>query len=354
MIVVIPSNRTINLDYLRPLIEAGARFIVIDDSDGTIKIDHPRFEVYNWSDRKRVLGKHDIAIARRNGACRTMGFYLAWRESDNDEIIIALDDDCEIEQQHFAEQVRVTLEPRERVIAQGDGKHFNIFDLYKDLNSSPIFPRGFPYSQRVSYQPWNLRKTVTLKADFNLGLWRGAFDINAIDKLHLTQTFFPDAELRQESVVVPSGALISVCAGSMHFRRKLIPAVYQLPMNIPIMAHWNLDRYGDIWGGFILKKLMDARGNVISVGAPLVHHLREAPYQGNLAKELMGQLVNDEFILLLEQSCDNLRPASYLEMMSHLLEEFRRRSEKASPILGLYLKHLDATLEAWLSLLQKA
>jgi hypothetical protein len=101
MIVVIPSNRSINLDYLRPLIDSGARFVVVDDSPGSIRIDHPQFRVFNWGDRERLLGDRQLAIPRRNGACRDLGFVVAWKEADDDEIVVALDDDCVVQERDF-------------------------------------------------------------------------------------------------------------------------------------------------------------------------------------------------------------------------------------------------------------
>ena len=85
MIVVIPSNRSVDLSYLGPLIDSGARFVIIDDSEGTIAIDHPQFRVLNWNDRRRILGDLDRHLPRRNGVCRTIGFIIAWRESDPGE-----------------------------------------------------------------------------------------------------------------------------------------------------------------------------------------------------------------------------------------------------------------------------
>lgn len=68
--IVVPSNRTIRMSYLSPLIDNGVRFIVVDDSEGTIEIDQPQFEVYDWGDRRRMLGKLDIGYPKRNGASR--------------------------------------------------------------------------------------------------------------------------------------------------------------------------------------------------------------------------------------------------------------------------------------------
>jgi len=351
VIVVIPSCRSINTQYLKSLIEYGARFIVIDDSEGSIKINHPQFEVYNWSDRKRLLGRNEIAIPRKNGACRDLGFYIAWKQGETDEIIVAIDDDCVIESKDFGKQVESKLSQGVRRTAHGKGQHINIFDLYRNVDSTKLFPRGFPYSARVSYEPWRFDDKVSGQVHFNLGLWREVFDINAIDKIRLDQTIFPDAELIHENVVIPQGKLISVCSGNMQFRRELIPAVYQLPMNIEVMPNWAIDRYGDIWAGFILKTLMDIRGDQMSVGAPMVRHLREEPYQNNIVKEHLGHMVNEEFIELLLQSSSQIRPGSYLDMMRHLREELSRNAVNSSLILRAYLQHLDTSLVAWLEAL---
>ena len=128
MIVVIPSCRRINLQNLQPLIDHGARFIVVDDSEGSVHVDHPQFEVHDWSDRRRRLGDDDIAIPKRNGACRDYGFYIAWHESDPGEIIIALDDDCALESAGFPLRVEAALSDDPRPVVRGAGRFFNFFE----------------------------------------------------------------------------------------------------------------------------------------------------------------------------------------------------------------------------------
>ena len=48
---------------------------------------------------------------------------------------------------------------------------------------------------------------------------------------------------------------------NMHFRREVLPATYQLPMHVPVLPDEVIDRYGDIWGGFVLKMLIDIKGD---------------------------------------------------------------------------------------------
>src|SRR4030095_15680661 len=167
-------NRNINLKFLTPLIDHGARFIVVDDSEGSIRIDHPQFEVYNWGDRKKMLGALDIGYPRRNGASRDFGFYVAWKNSDPDEIVVALDDDCEVYHLDFANRVSDVLSSRPTAVARRDGTHLNILELYEGVSRN-LFPRGFPYSARVNYRGASFVAEETRDVTFCLGLWKGIF-----------------------------------------------------------------------------------------------------------------------------------------------------------------------------------
>jgi hypothetical protein len=86
---------------------------------------------------------------------------------------------------------------------------------------------------------------------------------------------------------------------NMQFRREMIPAVYQLPMHVPVMPHWVIDRYGDIWGGFILKLLMDIKGDAMAAGGPMIRHMKEGNFQRNIWQENICHMLNDEFIAIL-------------------------------------------------------
>lgn len=346
MIVVIPSNRQINLSYLTPLIDNGARFVIVDDSEGSIQIDHPQFAVYNWQDRAKMLGKLDIGYPKRNGASRDFGFYVAWKDSDPEEIIVALDDDCKVHHQDFSEQARSVLSSSERPVATCEGSHLNILDLYENTPHQ-LYPRGFPYSSRVNYKGVQLDPAESRNVTFNLGLWKGIFDVNGIDKINGPDYSHPEARLKQHSVIIETNKLISVCSMNMQFRKELIPAVYQLPMHVEVMPGWVVDRYGDIWGGFILKTLMDLKNEAMAVGEPMITHLKEGDYSRNIWQEHTCHLINDEFIDLLFQIKNTITSTDYLEMMKELNEGFKEYVHKASPIFKPYLAHLCMTMDAW-------
>lgn len=353
MLVVIPSAREVRLDYLEPLIAHGCRFVVVDDSEGRIRLDHPQFRVYNWSHQTRDLGPLTAAIPRGNGACRDYGFLIAWRESSPGEVIVALDDDCLVKDPEWANRAEAALGDGSRPVVDTSALHWNVLDLY-DNAPDQLFPRGFPYASRVGYERATWGPARATKPLFHLGLWQGVFDVNAIDKLEGPAFVHADARLRVASAVVPHGTLVSACSMNMIFRRELIPAVYQLPMAIDVMPGWRIDRYGDIWGGFITKRLMDARGDAFSVGAPMITHLKEGNALRNTWQEHLCHLVNDEFIELL-MAADlggAVSSSSYLELYARLPEHFARA--KASPLLRGYLEHLARCMDAWVCALARA
>jgi hypothetical protein len=350
MLVVIPTSRSVSFEYLKPLIDFGARFIVVDDSDGSVKIDHPQFSTYTWKDQDRMLGSDVIAIPRRNGACRDFGFYIAWRESDPDELIIALDDDCKIEDADFGSRVESILSDAPRPVARGAGTHFDVLDCYRNTEDN-IFPRGFPYSHRAAYKAWTFDGLSSGPVKFNLGLWREIFDVNAIDKIKGPEYCYPDAELHHDTIVVPHGALISVCSMNMQFRREVLPAAYQLLMHVNVMPGWVIDRYGDIWGGFILKTLMDIKGDLMAAGAPMIRHLKEGSHERNIWQEHTCHLVNDEFLAIVEKARREISPAPYPVMMEHMAEILDRERENCSAILCRYLDVQAPAMKAWARIL---
>lgn len=345
MIVVIPTNRNINLEYLSALIDEGVRFIIVDDTEGNIEINHPQFDVYNWGHRRKMLGSLEKGYPKRNGASRDFGFYVAWKNSDPGEIVVALDDDCKIYHEDFKQQVESALSPASRPTLSCDGDHLNILDIYKDMPDN-LFPRGFPYSERIGYSGITVGAEAETNPLFCLGLWKGIFDVNGIDKIAGPEYTHPEAETRVTGII-DTNKLVSVCSMNMQFRRDVIPAVYQLPMHVEIMPGWVVDRYGDIWGGFILKKLMDIKGDDMVVGEPMIRHLKEGDYKRNIWQEHICHLINDEFICVLNKACENLESASYLEMMKALTEEFKRATSEASSLFRPYLVHLCNSLDAW-------
>ncbi len=120
------------------------------------------------------------------------------------------------------------------------------------------------------------------------------------------------------------------------------------------MPGWVIDRYGDIWGGFILKTLMDLRGELMAVGGPMIRHLKEGASERNIWQEHLGHLVNDEFLSIIEKAREQIKPADYLTMMAHMSEIFERERENCSVILRRYLDVQIPATRAWNRILSQS
>ena len=69
-------------------------------------------------------------------------------------------------------------------------------------------------------------------------------------------------------MALPPGVFVSVCSMNMLMSPAVVPAAYQFPMHVPILDGHMVEWFGHIWGGFVLKRLMDVSGDLMTVGEP--------------------------------------------------------------------------------------
>jgi hypothetical protein len=78
---------------------------------------------------------------------------------------------------------------------------------------------------------------------------------------------------------------------NLAFRREVVPAFYQLPMDD---NEWDVGRFDDIWSGVFLKRACDVLGTYVHNGAPLCEH-NKAPRStfSDLNNEVAGLELNE-------------------------------------------------------------
>jgi hypothetical protein len=78
---------------------------------------------------------------------------------------------------------------------------------------------------------------------------------------------------------------------NLAFRREVVPAFYQLPMDD---NEWDVGRFDDIWSGLFLKRACDVLGKRIYNGAPLCEHNKAARSTfADLHNEVAGLELNE-------------------------------------------------------------
>ena len=180
--VVMPSIRTINVDYLAG-IPPEVAIIVVDDSNGGIEPNRENMTVYRYADYRKVFGEDEDLIPRKTDTCRSFGFYMAWRQGYR--YIVTLDDDC-VTHPGFLAAHSILGEHRE-VKSVASDPWYNTLDnlvLYPNGESSRHwYARGFPYWCRVEPPQSPRFHTASGQVVCNIGMWLQVPDINGLDKI---------------------------------------------------------------------------------------------------------------------------------------------------------------------------
>ncbi|MEI8176246.1 MAG: hypothetical protein WCG78_05215 [Candidatus Omnitrophota bacterium] len=324
-VLVIPSIREINPDYLR-FVPDEVKILVVDDSDGTIKPNRKNMEVFDYSFQRKIMGRDYDLIPHKTAACRNFAFYYIWKHTDY-KYVLSLDDDCKT-REHFMQQYSVLGQRLEldTVIAPG---WFNTIDLFK--LTSKIYARGYPYFERHE-QKSESRKT-TGRVAFHMGMWDKVLDTNALDK-HLFKEYsqiYRNCVLRKRIIRIGTSrhpVKFPFSAMNFGFIRELLPIVYQFPMQESFTDRYSLWRYDDIWAGYVMQSLIALKKDAVTIGAPVIEHAKF----GNLWKEMLGEhfgyLMSPYFYAIVDDAARNIPVASYAEMYADLFGYILKNAKK--------------------------
>lgn len=280
-VLVVPSNRPTHLAEFvaawEPVADWDVMLVVFDGPDHDVARQAVEKQPtttpmhwYSWQDIDRELGDDAWIISRKNAGIRSFGFLKA-RELGA-EVVATLDDDCRPAEDRLfeshAEAMALTA------IAESVGSS-------RWVSSSPnMEARGMPYRNRGALD----------KVQLNVGLWRGVGDWDAPHSL------VGDADRRHfEPVtgqrIIPNGQYVPISTMNLAFVASALPLMY-----LPKMGQdAPYDRFDDIWGGIILKRVFDHLGWHVSVGRPVVNHERASDPFVNLVKEAAGIRRNETF-----------------------------------------------------------
>lgn len=144
--------------------------------------------------------------------------------------------------------------------------------LYQNFDEHGLYPRGYPYSA--------MHETVNTEAEqvdsvvASQGLWTNVPDLDAV-RILMDGDLQGQAQTRTSiddftgDFVARDGQYLTVCSMNLAFRREVVPAFYQLPMDD---NPWEVGRFDDIWSGVFLKRACDILGKQVYNGYPLCEH----------------------------------------------------------------------------------
>jgi Reversibly glycosylated polypeptide len=270
---------------------------------------------FDFAQQRAFMGEHYPAIPHKSAACRNFGHYLAYKEGF--DIIVALDYDCRTRagwlEAHVAELTTVQDAPALQ------GRWIN------SVEQPGFFARGYPYEFRNAEAGVVKETHASGEVKLNMGVWDNVLDLNGIDKLQKEPPATPG--LRGDRNYAALG-MVPLCGMNTAFRAELTPAYFFLPDFW--VEGWQVSRHDDIWGGYILEKLMAKRGDLVTFGRPVVEHTRQSNMNRVIMLEHYMHLMAKDFYAVVDAALEPVRPGTYTDMFAHFAGEYCAGVERAA------------------------
>jgi len=199
--------------------------------------------------------------------------------------------------------------------------------LYQNADEHDLYPRGYPYSAMHESVDTGTTEIEREEIVASQGLWTNVPDLDAVrilmdgDLQGQAQTRTTKDDFEGDFVAAEDNYL-TVCSMNLAFRRDVIPAFYQLPMD---ENEWDVGRFDDIWSGVFLKRACDILGKQIYNGAPLCEH-NKAPRStfDDLNNEVPGLELNEHLWEIIDDVGGDVSPdddAPYAAIFAAMADE---------------------------------
>jgi len=314
-------------------------------------------EVFDGTRRKEWFSQNNIEefshlIPEASHAETSFGLLYMWNNPQFDYGIFIDDDTLPHEDSDFFGRHLQNLNSENTTVekVQSDEKWVNV--LYQNVEEHGLYPRGYPYSamgEARDVEQDVLKKEVVASQ----GLWTNIPDLDAVrilmdgDLNGQAKTLTSKTDFTQD-FVAKKGQYLTVCSMNLAFKREVIPAFYQLPMD---ENEWDVGRFDDIWSGVFLKRAADVLDKQIYNGFPLCQH-NKAPRStfGDLNNEVPGLELNEHVWEIVDEVGGGAE--SYDEAFEEMADAMIEASER-DYINSEFYRKCGEYMKDWLSCLEK-
>ena len=330
-LIIATINELNNLKGLTEEFRAtGTRVVVVDEGNAAVRGRNSRIlsgiptDYYGPTERiawfKARFGenfeRYLSVIPERAHAETSFGFLIALEQGA--DFVVELDDDVFISS--LITGHRESLFEEGGVTVSSPSRWYNSLDVITMDAPGRFFPRGHPYScaQRAEKYAW---RSSGGRCVVNMGHWIGNPDFDALTILYNGgldgRCGVKGLSLNREKVIVDKGTYFAVCSMNTSFVPKVIPAFYQLYMNV-----MGVDRFDDIWSGIFVKRIADHLGDKVCLGKPAgTHDKRPRSVFKDLRKEMDGMILNETVWQMVDGDLTGKTYADAYLSMAGLLEK---------------------------------
>ena len=263
-------------------------------------------EVFDGERRESWLADHGVEefghlIPARSHAQTSFGLLYLWAHDHPYGVFIDDDTRPHEDVDFFGTHLRNLTETRTVESVRSDEQWVNV--LYHEADEHGLYPRGYPYSAMDETVETSERTVDDVVA--SQGLWTNVPDLDAV-RILMDGDLQGQAETRLTAddfgpdFVAEPGQYLTVCSMNLAFRREVVPAFYQCPMDD---NEWSVGRFDDIWSGVFLKRAADVLGTDVVTGGPLCRH-DKAPRStfDDLHNEVAGLELNEHLWTLVDDA----------------------------------------------------
>lgn len=275
---------------------------------------------------------------------RNIGYLMAAEEGA--ELLIALDDDNLVGQGDYLAAHRIVGGVHRLPTVASPSGWYNICELLETDPPRTIYPRGYPYTHRWADGALQWSETEG-RVLVNEGLWVGAPDVDAVTRLNEPVR---TVALRRPRVMLARGTFAPINTQNTAIDRDVLPAFYfvlQAGRSGPVI----MDRFGDIFCGLFVNKVVEALDGRIVFGVPVATHERNAHnFFRDLEQELLAIRMTDILADILSHV--SLRAANsadaYLELVEAVEAGVNRRPD-IEDALKAHFRLVARAQRAWVA-----
>jgi hypothetical protein len=330
-------------------------FCETDEMEAMIEEEGVSGEVFDGTRREAFYAQHGIdeyshLVPAASHAETSFGLLYMWAHPDFEYGIFIDDDTLPHEDDDFFGRHMENL-AYEGTIEEVSSDEQWVNVLYQHADDHGLYPRGYPYAAMDE----TVETTTTDVDDIvaSQGLWTNVPDLDAV-RILMDGDLDGQAQTRTtrddftNDFVAAEDNYLTVCSMNLAFRREVIPAFYQLPMDD---NQWDVGRFDDIWSGVFLKRACDVLDKQIYNGFPLCEH-NKAPRStfDDLTNEVAGLELNEHLWEIIDDAgADESTYAGVFEAMGQELAA----GDFSSYNNGAFFNHVGEYMLDWLDCLEE-
>lgn len=201
------------------------------------------------------------------------------------EVLLSIDDDNYAIGETYETSSLVCSDSVTLPAVHSSNRWFNFCDMLEIEPSYHVFPRGYPYHKRTE-NPILSYPQETGPVRMNVGLWIDEPDLDAITWLAAPVRAKSFKPYNGGSILLGQDTWSPINTQNTALHRDVTVTYYFVRMGYPL-AGLPIDRYGDIFSGYLSQACVRHMGDRIRVGTPVADHKRNAH---NYMRDLAGEL----------------------------------------------------------------